>query len=68
MNKIELLQKVKKIQDSFGNFVSNKREIKCIHGQVVGCESYRLDFIGHQEGEVNDAILDLMIYLENEGK
>jgi hypothetical protein len=48
------------VDQCFRRFVSNKRELKTgPRGQLIGCETYRLDFLGFQEAEVNDALIML---------
>lgn len=55
-----VLAAVELVDQCFRWFVSNKRELKTgPRGQGVGCESYRLDFTGYQESDVNDAIMTL---------
>ena len=54
-----LANAINNIRMSFSNFVSDKRLLKQISAQGIGCESYRLDFTGFDQAHVEDAITAL---------
>ena len=61
MNQRKILVAVQKAQKAFRTFVSDKQSVArgpC--GQTMGCESYRIEFTGNQEGVVYDAFLELL--------
>ena len=61
MNQRKILVAVQKAQKAFRTFVSDKQSVArgpC--GQTMGCESYRIEFTGNQEGAVHDALMELL--------